>query len=533
MSSSLESDAWSIGWVIYLIMMAYLLPVQLISTIGAAHWQLTSCKRRSMREKVQEVKGPVAVVVPCYLPNEADIIKETINHHFFATTLIEELDVYIVYNTPVRMDIEAELSALAEGPLPAGRRLFIQSAERSTSKAANLNHAISKIDNTEYIAIYDADHHPDPTSLAMAIGFLQESGADCVQGSVYIRDGPPFLRMLLQVEFFITYYGALLTLEYIVGNGFFAGSNAVWRADVLKQLDFDTRALCEDIDWCMRGMRDHGVKFKFLPECRSGELTPIGWHALWKQRLRWAMGWDQVSLKFLGNVSKSNIPLRKKAQMLYLFVNRWPFQIIGQILFICNADVAVRGAINPNAVPPMPQHIQLLQTLLLLTSTLMAAMLVVQAVMHVPNIRFLACMLVCQVFTPIYVMGKSVILIASLTMITCGRYVSWEVTARPTHSPKSEPLLEVEEDGLKSTSVLTGGDIPCTQPLLQVEEGISNSSCSCRSLCAMDTSMRTGSAISCTNQSEIERESPHNYPTCHASACCTSSRHCMSEGFGA
>jgi len=443
----LETDAWSIGWVIYLIMIAYSLAMQLMCTTAAASWQLISCKRRMMRKKVQEVKGPVAVVVPCYLPNEAEIIKETIHHHLFATTLIEELDLYIVYNTPVYMDIEAELSALAKAPLPAGRRLFIQNVERSKSKAANLNHAISQINNTEYIAIYDADHHADPTSLAMAVGYLQETGTDCVQGSTYIRDGRPFLRMLIQAEFFVTYFANLPAAELLVGNGWFGGANAVWRAGAVKQMDFDTQAMTEDIDCCVRGVLDHGFSFKFLPECRSGELTPAGWHALWKQRLRWAMGWDEVTLKYAGSLFKCNTPLRKRAGMLFLLVSRWPTQFLGFIILFCNADAAVTRVLAPNAIDNAPQTIQILQTFSFLLMVLWFAIIMMQAMMHEPNFRFLACLLVFLLgCMPVYGMFTVVLLITSLTKVTRSSNHSWDVTTRAANSPKSEPLLQVEED---------------------------------------------------------------------------------------
>ena len=40
--------------------------------------------------------------------------------------------------------------------------------------------------------------------------------------------------------------------------------------------------------------REAQVTISFCPECRSGELPPATFRALYKQRLRWALGWDQV-----------------------------------------------------------------------------------------------------------------------------------------------------------------------------------------------------------------------------------------------
>ena len=38
------------------------------------------------------------------------------------------------------------------------------------------------------------------------------------------------------------------------------------------------------------------VRIRFCPEARSGELPPATFLALYRQRLRWALGWDQVTI---------------------------------------------------------------------------------------------------------------------------------------------------------------------------------------------------------------------------------------------
>ena len=58
------------------------------------------------------------------------------------------------------------LKHVSRAPQPAGRRLFVERCNRSKSKAENLNSVIPRLD-AKYTSIYDADHHPDPESLAM------------------------------------------------------------------------------------------------------------------------------------------------------------------------------------------------------------------------------------------------------------------------------------------------------------------------------------------------------------------------------
>ena len=113
----------------------------------------------------------VAVVVPCYLPNEQGIIESTIEH--ILTQLVHEgpLTLHLVYNTPpgyARQ--EKRLHALMERSFAAGRSLRVIRAAGSTSKADNLNLVVAKLDDP-FVALYDADHHPDPLSLQLLLSY--------------------------------------------------------------------------------------------------------------------------------------------------------------------------------------------------------------------------------------------------------------------------------------------------------------------------------------------------------------------------
>lgn len=65
------------------------------------------------------------------------------------------------------------------------------------------------------------------------------------------------------------------------------------------------------------------VKISFCPQCRSGELPPVSFAALTRQRLRWAIGWDQVTLLHAPKIWGSGLPCATKAGMYYLLPLRW------------------------------------------------------------------------------------------------------------------------------------------------------------------------------------------------------------------
>ncbi|CAE8710616.1 unnamed protein product, partial [Polarella glacialis] len=274
---------------------------------------------------------------------------------YLAVDKVDALDIYLVYNTPHDMPAEeAELHALAAAQQTEGRRLFVQRVHGSMSKAENLNHVIPQI-TANFIAIYDADHHPDPQSLSLAIACLEDRGVDCVQGSTYIREGKCLPRTMVHAEFFVTYFVLLPMMEAIAGNGLFGGANAVWRSSSLQQLRFNEKMLTEDIDCFARAVLDHNFSFAFLPECRSGELLPANCKSFWAQRSRWAMGWDQVTVRYGGSFFSANLPLRRRIGLYYnnkhnrriglyyIFVCRWVTQICALVIIVFNSGPALQA----------------------------------------------------------------------------------------------------------------------------------------------------------------------------------------------
>ena len=78
--------------------------------------------------------------------------------------------------------------------------------------------------------------------------------------------------------------------------------SALWRTSVLAQYPFDGSMLTEDVDVSARALLD-GHRVGFCPKARSGELAPAGARALTAQRLRWFMGWEQVTHKCVPSMS--------------------------------------------------------------------------------------------------------------------------------------------------------------------------------------------------------------------------------------
>jgi hypothetical protein len=388
------------------------------------------------------------------LPNEASIIKGTIEHLMTTPTGLNAFDVHIVYNTPQDMPIETELIQMTNASWPAGRRLFVDRVSGSKSKAENLNYVIPRID-TEFVVIYDADHHPDADGLAMAIAHLNSSGVDCVQGSTYIREGSFLARCFVNAEFFSTYFLAFPMMQAVSGTGLFGGANGIWRTRSLQQLTFDKDALTEDIDYFTNSFVRCGFKFDFLPECASGELLPSSFSAFWKQRLRWAMGWDEVTLKYVGEFWRANVSRRQRFGLYYIFICRWFILFCVTIVVFVNEmhtfDMVVKkmlpyaGFLSVDVVTDdlaAPGCVLELQTLSAYLYTFFIVCAVSRSIVDGfrPQLLFGLVVYICAI--PFYIMFTAVLGSVSLTRVLSGRTGTWVVTARSASTASNVPLLD-------------------------------------------------------------------------------------------
>jgi cellulose synthase/poly-beta-1,6-N-acetylglucosamine synthase-like glycosyltransferase len=251
-------------------------------------------------------------VIAAYLPNEADTIVETVRH-FLAQEYDGGLQVVLAYNTPVPLDVEDDLAALA-GEHPD---LLVLKVPDSTSKAQNVNAALRVADG-EFVGIFDADHHPMQGAFDRAWRWIAD-GADVVQGHCVIRNGDDSpLAKLVAVEFEQIYAVAHPGRAQLFGFGIFGGSNGYWRASALERIRLRGSFLTEDIEASVRVL-EAGGRIVNDPGLVSRELAPETPKALWNQRMRWAQGWFQVSCRHFWTVLRSPaLTLRQRLGVVYL-----------------------------------------------------------------------------------------------------------------------------------------------------------------------------------------------------------------------
>ncbi|KAF2263613.1 N-acetylglucosaminyltransferas-like protein [Lojkania enalia] len=293
----------AIFWFIYMCTNFYIAG----ATVLEAFMSVTPCREARKVVTEAEEKGwlfPTAndqlpvldLLIVAYLPNEQDIIMDR------ALYALEQIDyprdkirINILYNTPKAIEpLETKLHALAEKYSHAR----VIKVPNSTSKADNLNYFFTLDTGSDLIAIYDCDHYPHPNAPRWAAErFMADKEVDIVQGRCIIfNSDETFLTSMIAVEFDKIYAVSHPGRATMWGFGLFCGSNGYWRTSLLRDLKMDGSMLTEDIDSALRAF-SRGSKTVHDLNVTSYELAPTTFPAFWKQRLRWAQGWAQASMK--------------------------------------------------------------------------------------------------------------------------------------------------------------------------------------------------------------------------------------------
>jgi cellulose synthase/poly-beta-1,6-N-acetylglucosamine synthase-like glycosyltransferase len=466
-NTELELVGYDAGRWVYFIVLCILFVINLLVFIPSLTVVLRRrCKSVSVKVEAArnlEDKPSVDVIIPCYMPNEKDIIEETLWHVLQKVESPGDMKVWLVYNTPKDMpEIEARLAALSQRlDLPHGRKLSVMRVTESKSKAENINFVMPQL-TAKYTVIYDADHHPDPESLLLLVEKLRRKDLACAQGSTYIRDlNSGLLARIIDAEFFVTHFVYFPCMRFLTRNAVFCGSNGLWQTEILKTTSFSPKMQTEDIDVSVRMLLEKH-RIDFCPESRSGELAPVSLRALFKQRMRWAIGWDEVSLQLWRKMMSAEVPRSRKFGVAYVCYSRWWMQIVGFVAGIVTPALSFVQRANPELCH-CGMGTQLIQTCLFYFSLVLVVGCFVEAMfqVHHRGAQSLIQALFVALFMGagvLYIAFQGCLIVVSLFKIGTGTVGGWTVTARRDQKPKvqTEPKImnEVDEETPKMAKVV-------------------------------------------------------------------------------
>ncbi len=259
--------------------------------------------------------APAVLIVAAHLPNEAEIIIDSVRRLLADVDYPGSWRVIVAYNTDRLVPVERELIELAASE----PRLSMMHVSGSTTKAENLNAALATTDEP-LIGILDADARPEPCALRLAANWI-EAGWDFVQGANLVSADHSRLARAVAAEFaakyLTTYAGRFAGMDI----AYFSGSNGYWAGDAARSLRFDPRADVEDIDCAVRALLE-GRHLAFDPDIRCWESAPASWPGLWRQRLRWASGWVQLTTRYVGPLARTRA-LSPAQRAFWLHATGW------------------------------------------------------------------------------------------------------------------------------------------------------------------------------------------------------------------
>jgi cellulose synthase/poly-beta-1,6-N-acetylglucosamine synthase-like glycosyltransferase len=293
--------------------------------------RVISTTDRAMQLEPKRNLPRCSLIVVAYLPNEQNIIVDTLKHILMVVEKPKDgLEVILAYNTPVQLPIEDDLKHLAYLH-PELRLLFV---EASRSKAENLNAAL-KIVTGEITGILDADHRPAADCLRRAWCWLENDWYDVVQGRNVIRNhNCNLLTKIISIEFESLYGINHLAPSLLVDIAIFGGTNGYWRTSVLDHLQFCPDMLTEDVDITAQTLFG-GYRIVNDPMIVSTELAPMDIQSLWVQRKRWAQGWLEVILKYQWFFLRSDkLNVWQKVYWIKVLLSSLALHVVGLPIFL-------------------------------------------------------------------------------------------------------------------------------------------------------------------------------------------------------
>ncbi|OJJ45246.1 hypothetical protein ASPZODRAFT_99124 [Penicilliopsis zonata CBS 506.65] len=339
------ADTFILGvfWFIYLVTNTYIAATTVLEaflSLTAVHDSRKAVEKLAAKEwtfPTPDADLPVFdLIIVAYLPNEQDIILSRI--HYLLHQIVypaDKLRVNVIYNTPVPIEpVEQTMADLAA----KHDNLRVIKVPCSTSKADNINYYCRQVETeADVTAIFDCDHYPHPYGPRWAIERLMDRKVDIVQGRcIILNANENLLTATIALEFDKIYAVSHPGRASMFGFGLFCGSNGYWRTSLLKRLQMDDSMLTEDIDSALRAFGD-GANAVHELNAISYELAPVSVSAFWKQRLRWAQGWLQASIRHVRLVWERAPPkprsLKQRFGILSLLVIReWSYYLLTQYL---------------------------------------------------------------------------------------------------------------------------------------------------------------------------------------------------------
>lgn len=234
---------------------------------------------------------PVSIIVPCY--NGGKSIGKTIESLLELNYPKGMIEIIVVDDKS--KDNTSEIVKRYTKKY-SNVRLIVNS--RNSGGAAEPTNIGIKAAKYDYIAVTDDDSVPEKDALLKMIGFLQkDKKVAAVTCAVLSQEPENFMQKLQAIEYNVIALNRKL-LDCVDSVYVTPGPFALYKKSALIKVGlFDTKNMTQDIEIVWR-LIYNGFKARMCLAARVLSLTPMGFKAWFKQRVRWNIGGTQTLLKY-------------------------------------------------------------------------------------------------------------------------------------------------------------------------------------------------------------------------------------------
>ena len=200
-----------------------------------------------------------------------------------------------------------------------------------------LNDALT-LSRGEIIGVFDADTQIKTDYLQTVVKYLSDD-IDGVQTRVKMfNKDENFLARMQHVEF-TTFGNTLIAKDNMAFTGFLGGNGQfVKKQAIIDCGKWDGFAVTEDLNLAIKIILNGG-KIRYCGECAVYQEAVTNWRAFFRQRTRWAIGNFETLFVYLPQITKSDIPILRKFNVLE-HISFYSFNLLiffGFVITILNA----------------------------------------------------------------------------------------------------------------------------------------------------------------------------------------------------
>lgn len=248
-------------------------------------------RERSKTLDFEEFDWPfISIIIPCY--NEEETIEETIRHLARIAYPRKEI---IAVNDGSKDDTANILRRLVQ----SYDELRVIDCKENRGKA-NALHIACHASRAEYLVTIDSDAILDPYAAHYLIHhfFLRGERLGAVTGNPRIRNRDTLLSRLQLVEY-ASIIGAIKRTQRILGKIMtVSGVVTAFRKKALVDVSlWDRDMITEDISVSWK-LQQKFWDIRYEPRALCWMLVPETLEGIWKQRIRWAQGGQEVILRY-------------------------------------------------------------------------------------------------------------------------------------------------------------------------------------------------------------------------------------------